>query len=106
MAMAIQQMPDWLRPLLSLLPASRSRSAVVGKPPGHMIERALGSLRRNNLPSERPIPKTKKSQTVGNKHRLDQGGDSSDDDDDAGNRNTGYSSQFRARQHARQQTMM
>jgi hypothetical protein len=42
---AIQDAPEWLRSLLLILPASRLRLPVVAKPPYHMVEIALGTLR-------------------------------------------------------------
>ena len=91
--LAIQQMPEWLRPLLLMLPASRLRLPVVAKPPPHLAEMALSTLRVNALPSERP-PDTS------GKRKRDDGDDSSDEENGMGGAG-GYSSQFRARQRAR-----
>jgi Suppressor of forked protein (Suf) len=96
MMMAIQQMPDWLRPLLLQLPASLLRVPVVPKPPPHLVEMALSSLKNNTLPVERPAGESTLS---GNKRKVG-GGDSSDEEgDDRGS--GGYGNQFRARQRAR-----
>jgi hypothetical protein len=94
---AIQQAPEWLRPLLLILPASRLRLPVVAKPPPHMVEMALGTLRQNPMPAERPIDKTVSGDSK--RKRNGDGGDSSDEEN-GGNRG-GYGSQFRARQLAR-----
>ena len=88
MMMAIQSMPEWLRPLCLMLPATRLRVAVVPKPPPHMVEMALSALKANPLPAERPAD---------SKRPRDD-----DDSDDEGPRGSGgYGSQFRARQRAR-----
>jgi hypothetical protein len=96
MMIAIQQAPEWLRPLLLILPASRLRLPVVAKPPPHMVEMALGTLRQNPMPAERPIDKTVSSDS---KRKRNGDGDSSDEEN-GGNRG-GYGSQFRSRQLAR-----
>ena len=95
--LAIQQAPEWLHPLLNLLPASRHRAAILSKPPPHMVEMALTSLRNDALPAERPSGKN------GNANkRQDNGGESSDEEDLFGG--GGYGSEFRARQKKRQMT--
>jgi hypothetical protein len=91
MMLSIQQMPEWLRPLLLLLPASRLRIPVVAKPPPHVTEMALMTLKQNDLPSERPAGDVTK------KRRMD--GDSSDEE--GGATGSGYSNAFRARQRTR-----
>lgn len=93
MMLAIQQSPDWLRPLLLLLPASRLRLPIVAKPPPHLTEMALNALKQNQLPAERP------EDTAAGKRSLNDQGDS--DDENGGK--SGYGSQFRARQRVRQQ---
>lgn len=95
MMLAIQQSPEWLRPLLLMLPASRLRLPIVSKPPLHMTELALNSLRVNQLPAERP------ADTNGsNKRRAVNGaGDSSDEEDVSAG--PGYGDLFRSRQRAR-----
>ena len=101
--MAIQQSPEWLRELLLLLPASRSRTAVLSKPPPHMTEMALARLRQNKLPVERPQdgPKSKSGGKVaGTKHQRNDG--DSSDEENGGPKSGGYGTQFRARQRARQ----
>jgi Suppressor of forked protein (Suf) len=97
--LAIQQSPDWLRSLLLLLPASQLRLPIVAKPPPHLTEMALSTLRQNELPAERPVDDKSK----GNKRSVSaaNGGNSSDDDDDAGEGSSGYGIAFRARQKAR-----
>ena len=97
-AMAIQQSPEWLRPMLLLLPASKLRTIVLMKPPPHLTEMALTSLRQNALPAERPKGGGSSSASAlsGNKHRLDNGGDSSDEEN-GGRGSGGYGAQFRAR---------
>ena len=99
--LAIQQSPDWLRPLLLLLPASKLRLALVAKPPPHLTEMALQRLRQNDLPAERPpddVPKRSKRARANNNN-----GNSSDEDDDNGvhSGTSGYGNTFRARQRAR-----
>lgn len=102
-AMAIQQSPDWLRPMLLLLPASQTRSPVLSKPPPHLTEMALTSLRQNNLPAERPRDDKRSSGMAGSKHKLESGGgDSSDEENGGAMGSGGYGTQFRARQRARQ----
>ena len=100
MALAIQQSPEWLRPMLLVLPASRNRAAMLGKAPPHMIEMALSALRNNALPPQ-PMDgtlgglKRKHSQGAG-------GGDSSDEENGGiGGSGGGYGNQFRARQRSR-----
>ena len=95
MMLAIQQAPEWLRPLLLILPASRLRLPVVANPPPHLVEMALGTLRSNPLPAERPVDTSK----GGGKRKADNGGDSSDEEN--GGKRGGYGSQFRSRQRAR-----
>ena len=89
--LAIQQAPEWLRPLLNLLPASRHRAAILSKPPPNLVEIALTSLRNDALPAERPSGKNGASSK-----RKESGGDSSDEEDMFGG--GGYGSQFRSRQ--------
>ena len=96
-ALAIQQSPDWLRPLLNLLPASRLRTIILGKAPPHLVEMALSTLRSSTLPDERPADLG--SDAIPRKRKLEDGDDSDDDDDMRGG--GGYGSQFRARQKAR-----
>mmetsp|Transcript_12323 Transcript_12323/g.18919 ORF Transcript_12323/g.18919 Transcript_12323/m.18919 type:complete len:964 (-) Transcript_12323:38-2929(-) len=96
-ALAIQQSPEWLRPILLLLPASRMRMAILGKPSHQMVELALSTLRASTLPTERPA-----GGTIPRK-RQREGDDSEDSDDDAIANSGGYGSQFRARQKARQE---
>jgi len=90
MMLAIQQNPEWLRPLLMMLPLSRMRVQRVPKPPPQTVETALTSLKQGILPAERPAENSKK-----------RGADDSDDEYDGSS--GGYGSQFRSRQRARQQ---
>lgn len=109
---AIQQQPEWIRPLLLLLPASKMRLAVLTKPPPHLTEMALLQIRQSTLPSERPqddgkegggaaILSPRSAKISGHKRTMNGDGDSSDDDDNAGG-GGGYGMQFRSRQRARQ----
>ena len=105
--LAIQQSPDWLRPFLLLLPASRLRG-VVAKAPPHMVEMALSSLRSSQLPAERPKDSsTSASGTLltGSKRSLSQsaggGGDDSDEDETGPSGSGGYGTTFRARQRSK-----
>lgn len=95
MMLAIQQSPEWLRSLLILLPASRLRLPIVAKPPPHLTELALSSLRQGQLPSERPSNATNRS----NKRKAD-GGDSSDEENGTQS-GMGYGNYFRNRQRQR-----
>lgn len=97
-SLAIQQSPEWLRPLLLLLPASKFRTAALNKPPPHMIEMALSALRTNALPAERPAEESNKGEA--GKRKRD-GGDSSDEENEHSG-SGGYGSQFRSRQKRRQ----
>ncbi|KAL3809771.1 hypothetical protein ACHAXA_011214 [Cyclostephanos tholiformis] len=96
-ALALQNIPEWLRPLLLLLPpvAKFGRSTV--KPPPHHTEMALSTLRANPLPASRPVV-TSNINSLKKRGRDD--GDSSDDEngDTVGG---GHSSQFRSRQRMR-----
>jgi hypothetical protein len=96
-SLAVQQSPEWLQPMLMLLPASKYRTAAMSKPPPHMIEMALSALRNNALPAERPSEAASSSK----RKRQLEGGDSSDEEN-GGTGGGGYGSQFRARQKARQ----
>jgi hypothetical protein len=98
---AIQQAPEWLRPLLLLLPASRLHLPIVAKPPPHLTELSLSSLRQNALPTERPADTTNGSNK--RKSSGNTGGDSSDEEN-GGKKAGGYGSQFRSRQRARMST--
>mmetsp|Transcript_20323 Transcript_20323/g.56117 ORF Transcript_20323/g.56117 Transcript_20323/m.56117 type:complete len:103 (-) Transcript_20323:212-520(-) len=93
--LAIQQMPDWIRPLLFLLPASQLRLPVVAKPPPHLVEIALNTLLQNQLPAKRPSDKLES----GNNAKRKANDDSSDDEDGTGT--SGFGNAFRARQRAR-----
>ena len=101
-SMAIQQSPEWLRPLLMMLPASRNLRGIWNKPPPHLTEMALATMRQNNLPAERPQDDANIS---GNKHARSTkagAGDDSSDEENGGSGSGGYGLAFRARQRARQ----
>jgi hypothetical protein len=101
--LAIQQMPEWLRGMLLLLPASRLRSPIVPKAPPHLVVQALTTLRQNKLPAERPNDDNNGNKTLSGTKRSRNGmndGDSSDEDTGPTG-SGGYGTQFRARQQAR-----
>jgi len=97
--LAIQQSPDWLRPLLLLLPASRLRLPIVAKPPPHLAEMALSQLKQNALPAERPADDPGKSSKRSRSADEDNG--NSSDEDNVVSGSSGYGNTFRARQRAR-----
>lgn len=97
MMLAIQQSPEWIRPLLLVLPASRLRLPIVPKAPPHLTELALSTLKQNQLPAERPADTTNGSKQ---RKRMVTDGDSSDDEDNGLN-GGGYGNQFRNRKRAR-----
>jgi hypothetical protein len=96
-AIALQNSPEWLRPLLLLLPPVPKFGRSTVKPPPHLTELALSTLRANQLPASRPAVTSN-----GNSHkkRGRDDGDSSDEEngDTVGG---GYSNQFRSRQRMR-----
>lgn len=94
-AVAVQNAPEWLRPLIALLPPVPKFGRGITKPPPHLIEMALSTLRANELPS-RP---SNGAANDSKKRRRDDG-DSSDEEDN-GASGGGYSSQFRSRQRSR-----
>lgn len=96
--MVIQSSPDWLRGLLVVLPASRLRTAVLGRPPLHLTEMALQMLRQNKLPAERPQDDSRKR----NAGSMSNGGGDSSDEENGQPKSGGYGAQFRSRQRARQ----
>jgi hypothetical protein len=95
-ALVIQQNPEWLRPMLLLLPASLYRTAAMNKPPPHLIEMALSALRKNALPADRPTDNDNKANATG-KRKRESGGDSSDEENGNMDGGGGYGSQFRSR---------
>jgi len=94
-AVAVQNAPEWLRPLIALLPPVPKFGRGITKPPPHLIEMALSTLRANELPS----PPSNGAANDSKKRRRDDG-DSSDEEDN-GVSGGGYSSQFRSRQRSR-----
>jgi Suppressor of forked protein (Suf) len=108
--MVIQQQPEWIRPLLLMLPMSKLRLPVLTKPPPHLTEMALQELLQGTLPADRPqdgsdgaAMSQRSARISGQKRSLNGGGDSSDEDD-GGAGSGGYGMQFRSRQRARQMT--
>lgn len=94
-AVAVQNAPEWLRPLILLLPPVPKFGRGITKPPPHLIEMTLSTLRANELPT-RPS----NGAANGSKKRQRDDGDSSDEEND-GASGGGYSSQFRSRQRSR-----
>lgn len=104
--------PEWLRGLIVLLP-STGRSYRGAKPPPHLIEMALLTLRDSTLPLVRPADEASNtvSQIMNNagsinsaKRRRNYGGGYDGDSSDEENGNIhggGYGRQFRARQRTR-----
>ena len=97
-ALELQNAPEWLRPLLMLLPPVPKRHGTSVKPPPHLTEMALSTLRANPLPESRPESSNNGASRL--KRGRENDGDSSDEENGktAGG---GYSNQFRARQQAR-----
>ena len=72
---------------------------LVAKPPPHLTEMALSTLRQNALPAERPADGLS---TKGSKRSVATANDGNSSDEDDGNGGTsGYGNAFRARQRAR-----
>lgn len=97
-AIALQSAPEWLRPLLLLLPPLPKFGRGLIKPPPHLIEMALSTLRANALPP-RPVDTGASNGNAEGKKRGRDDDDSSDDENGASA--GGYSNQFRARQRSR-----
>eukprot|EP00580_Thalassiosira_gravida_P013440 CAMPEP_0201682520 /NCGR_PEP_ID=MMETSP0494-20130426/51659_1 /ASSEMBLY_ACC=CAM_ASM_000839 /TAXON_ID=420259 /ORGANISM="Thalassiosira gravida, Strain GMp14c1" /LENGTH=1348 /DNA_ID=CAMNT_0048166279 /DNA_START=15 /DNA_END=4061 /DNA_ORIENTATION=- len=100
-ALAVQNSPEWLRPLLLLLPPvpKFGRMGTV-KPPPHLTEMALSALRTNPLPA-RPSGTSNNGNSKRKRGRgFNDGGDSSDEENGAMG-GGGYSNQFRSRQRSR-----
>ena len=97
-AIAIQNAPEWLRPLMSVLPPIPRFGRGASKPPPHLTEMTLLTLKSTPLPA-RPTGAAANglSRKRGRLHAND--GDSSDEEN--GNAGGGYSSHFRSRQRAR-----
>lgn len=94
-AVAVQNAPEWLRPLLALLPPVPKFGRGITRPPPHLIEMALSTLRANELP-----PRPTNGAANDSKKRRRDDGDSSDEEGN-GASGGGYSSQFRSRQRSR-----
>ena len=104
--------PEWLRSLIDVLPqATRLK---IARPPPHMIEMALASLKNGKLPEKPvfaapPMSGIVKESNGGNetvistskRKRENVDGDSSDEEGASG---AGHGSLFRMRQQARQTT--
>ena len=102
-AMVIQSAPEWFRPLLLLLPPIPKFGRGLQKPPPHLVEMTLLTLKQNALPATRPVvaaTATNGTLAVSNKRARDANGEDSSDDEEDG-AGGGYSNQFRARQRAR-----
>jgi hypothetical protein len=101
-AMVIQSSPEWIRPLLLLLPPIPKFGRGLQKPPPHLVEMTLLTLKGNTLPA-RPVVAATATNGASNvaikRERNADGEDSSDDEN--GGAGGGYSNQFRARQRAR-----
>jgi len=93
-ALALQNAPEWLRPLLMLLPPVPKFGKGTVKPPPHLTEMALSTLRAN------PLPETRPASTNGETKKRERDGDSSDEEDTMAG-GGGYSDAFRARQRSR-----
>mmetsp|Transcript_1541 Transcript_1541/g.2821 ORF Transcript_1541/g.2821 Transcript_1541/m.2821 type:complete len:1330 (-) Transcript_1541:273-4262(-) len=105
-ALALQNSPEWLRPLLLLLPPVPKFGRVgTVKPPPHLTEMALAALRSNPLPA-RPTGTTSSNGKNANSSRkrgrgFNNGGDSSDEENGNAMGGGAYSNQFRSRQRSR-----
>ena len=106
--------PEWLIPLIALLPKLALHRAGA-RPPPHLIEMALASLQTNSMPAERPedaphvaangLSDPANVASVASappsdprKRRAPVGGDESSDEDNAGKSGGGgYGQQFRQR---------
>ena len=101
--MMIQSAPEWIRPLLLMLPPIPKFGRGLQKPPPHLVEITLATLKNNALPATRPVvaaTTTNGASNVAIKRERDANGEDSDDDEDGG-AGGAYSNQFRARQRAR-----
>ena len=94
-AVAVQNAPEWLRPLIALLPPVPKFGRGITRPPPHLIEMTLSTLRANELP-----PRPTNGAANDSKKRRRDDGDSSDEEGN-GASGGGYSSQFRSRQRSR-----
>ena len=98
-AAAVLSSPEWLRDMLTLLPAT-SRNFRGAKAPPHLIEMALAALRDNSLPARPSESQASDISPVKRKRKLNDDGDSSDEEDGT-LRGGGYANQFKARQKAK-----
>ena len=101
--MIIQSAPEWIRPLLLLLPPIPKFGRGLQKPPPHLVEMTLMTLKGNALPTARPVVAANAINGISNiaiKRERNGNGEDSDDDEDGG-AGGAYSNQFRARQRAR-----
>ncbi len=97
-AAAILSSPEWLRGILSLLPATTRFRGI--KAPPHMIEMTLQALRSNVLPASRPSDSL--TPTVAPVKRKRKANDDDSSDEENGKmRGSGYGNQFKARQRAK-----
>jgi hypothetical protein len=97
--MSLTTYPEWLRSFVAVLPVARFHR-FNAKPPPHMIEMTLSSLKSSTLPP-RPTGAdgaSREAPLLGKRRRAD--GDSSDEEGIPGT--GGYGGQFRMRQRARQ----
>jgi len=107
--------PEWLRTLIALLPRIPPHKMGM-RPPPHLIEIALASLKGGVLPPERPIDPvptativpapgvagdTVPSDPRKRKRQESNGGGGDSSDEENGGGASGYGSQFRARQRTR-----
>ena len=97
-AIAIQNAPEWLRPLMSLLPSIPRFGRGASKPPPHLTEMTLSTLKTTPLPARPTSAAANGSSRKRGRHHANDG-DSSDEEN--GNAGGGYSSHFRSRQRAR-----
>lgn len=100
-ALALQNSPEWLRPLLLLLPPVPKFGRGTVKPPPHLTEMALSALRVNLLPSVRPTSSKGVGANIKKRGRSNNRGDDSSDEDNGNTVGGGYSNQFRTRQRSR-----
>lgn len=110
--MAKMNSPEWLRPLISMLPPparfQRGGIPMMQKPPPHLVEMALAFLKSTPLP-ERPTGDSSGPGKGLNGNKRKRNYDYSSDEEGGnpsqyvtgGNGGAGYANQFRIRQRAR-----